>query len=112
MTFGQELAAGAEVPEKWRDLMRHVAGNMEAHGLPRLALAYRAMADAADRAAREMRAMADITEARRDPARGDLGELVRWMERKVEMQRELAGLLVRHAQESEGVLRQVRGGAP
>ena len=104
MTYQEELAAGAEVPERWRDLMRHVAENMEAHGLGRLAHAYRGMADAADEAARTMRAPDNPAPA--DP--GDLAALARWMEKKIAMQRELAALLTRHADESEVVLARLR----
>ena len=69
-TCGQELAASAEVPQKWQELMNHVATNMEWHAtwvgtgsgaanaehaaLLRVAGEYRAMASAAGRAATAM----------------------------------------------------------
>jgi hypothetical protein len=126
-TCGQELAAGAEVPKRWSDLMRHVAQNIEAHarwvyesnaagaslsdaatgehdGLLRVAREYRAMADAADRAADAMRAMCDVPVAPHDPARQDRAALAGWMASKIVIQRELATLLNSHADASERML--------
>jgi hypothetical protein len=130
-TCGEELAADAEVPERWRDLARHVAHNMEAHarrvdasapgvgpanaaaqrerdGLLRVARAYREMADAADRAAEAMRAMRDAPAAPPDPARRDPAALARWMTAKVALQRELATILLRHADASERLMNDAR----
>jgi hypothetical protein len=109
--------------------MRHVAENMDAHarwvhasnaaagelaassaaarerdGLLRIASEYHAMANAADRAAEAMRAMRHVPATPHDPARRDLAALARWMEAKIAMQRDLAALLVRHADASEQVL--------
>jgi len=119
-TCGQELAAAAEVPLKWQALMDHVAGNMEAHAawvgtepgtaqreheaLRRAAAAYRAMAAAAGRAAAELQAARDLEPAPHDPARLDRPALARWMRAKIAMQRDLAAVLERHAQESEAAL--------
>lgn len=126
-TCGEELAADAEVPERWRDLMRHVAHNMEAHarwvnesnaavssaneaaqrehdGLVRVARAYHAMADAAERAAEAMRAMRDVPAAPHDPARRDPAAFAAWMAAKIALQRELAALLLRHADASEQLM--------
>src|SRR4029077_18324762 len=80
---GQEVADSAEVPEAWRDLMRHVATNLETHatwvgtaspaaraehdGLRRVAAAYRDMADAADRAVVLMRTLRTLPAAPHDP---------------------------------------------
>jgi hypothetical protein len=119
-TCGQEVAASAEVPEAWRDLMRHVAINLEAHaawvgtgspaareehdGLRRVAAAYLEMAEAADRASRVMRALRAVPAAPHDPARHDVGAFVAWMRKKVELQRTFAAMLERHAAESERAL--------
>ena len=78
-TCGQELAASAEVQEKWSALMNRVAANMETHaawvgdgsaaarreqsGMLRVAAAYREMAAAAARAAAVMMAMKDLPPA-------------------------------------------------
>src|SRR5437870_13329980 len=94
-TCGQELAASAEVPEKWQALMDHVAGNMEAHAawvgtapgaaqreheaMLRVAAQYRAMAAAAARATTEMRAMKDLEAAPHDPNGIDRQAQARWM---------------------------------
>jgi hypothetical protein len=133
-TCGEELAADAEVPESWSALMRHVAQNMEAHarwvhesraavapespaaqaadrerdGLLRVARAYHAMADAADRAAEAMRAMRDVPAAPHDPARRDPAGLARWMATKIALQRDFAAMLLRHADQSERILESVR----
>ncbi len=110
---GEEIAASAEVPEAWRDLMRHVAINVEAHatwvgtvttaaraehdGLRRVAAAYRDMADSADRAVALMRSMRALPEAPHDPAAFDGGAFMNWMRDKIARQRALAALLERHA---------------
>jgi hypothetical protein len=120
-TCGEEVAASAEVPEAWRDLMRHVALNLDAHaawvgtgspaareehdGLRRVAAAYLDMAEAADRACRIMRGMQAVPAAPHDPARRDTAAFVAWMRKKVELQRALASTLDRHAAESERALR-------
>ena len=119
-TCGEEVAASAEVPDAWRDLMRHVAINLEAHatwvgtgspaareeheGLRRVAAAYLEMAEAADRAGRIMRGMRAVPAAPHDPARRDGEAFVVWMRKKVELQRALAAMLERHAAESERAL--------
>ncbi len=120
MSCGKELADDAEVPLKWQALMDHVATNMEAHaawvgantdearaeqdGLVAVANAYRAMADAAGRAAAAMTAMRDLAPAPHDPTRLDRAALGRWMTAKVAMQRDFAALLERHAAASDAAL--------
>ena len=110
---GEELAASAEVPEAWRDLMSHVAINLDAHatwvgtaspaaraehdGLRRVAAAYRDMAAAADRAVALMRSMRTLPAAPHDPAAFDGAAFASWMRDKIERQRALAALLERHA---------------
>jgi hypothetical protein len=119
-TCGEEVAASAEVPDAWRDLMRHVAINLEAHaawvgtaspaarqehdGLRRVAAAYGEMAAAADRACEVMRAMRAVPAAPHDPARRDRAAFLAWMRRKIELQRAFASMLDRHAAESERAL--------
>jgi hypothetical protein len=124
-TCGQELAASAEVPRKWQELMNHVATNMEGHAtwvgtdsgaakaehaaLLRVAGEYRAMASAAGRAATAMKAMKDLAPAAHDPARLDRLGQARFMRAKIQMQREFARLLTRHAEESEKALAELEG---
>lgn len=112
-TCGEEIAASAEVPEAWRELMRHVAINLDAHaswvgtaspaaraehdGVRRVAAAYRDMADAADRAAALMRSMWALPSAPHDPAAFDGAAFADWMRDKIARQRALAALLERHA---------------
>ncbi len=112
-TCGEEVAASAEVPEAWRDLMRHVAINLEAHaawvggtspaareehdGLRRVAAAYRDLADAAERAVVVMRSLRALPPAPHDRATFDHEGFVAWMREKIERQRALATLLERHA---------------
>jgi hypothetical protein len=119
-TCGEELAASAEVPEKWAALMAHVAANMEAHatwvgsgteparreqaGLLHVAAAYREMAAAGARAAAAMRAMKDMPPTPHDPAKIDRPALAAWMRAKIAMQRDFAALVTRHANESERAL--------
>jgi hypothetical protein len=122
-TCGEELAAAAEVHEKWRELMLHVAGNLTSHSawvgtgseaarrehlaLLEVAREYHAMADAGGRAAAAMRAMEDLPPAPHDPAKIDHRAQARWMRTKIAMQREFAALLTRHAEESERALAQL-----
>ena len=119
-TCGQELAAAAEVPDKWRQLMSHVATNLESHAswvgsdsnaardehdaLLRLAQAYRDMAGAAARAVAAMTAMRDLAPAPHDPSRIDRAGQASWMRVKIRIQRELAALIAQHADESEAAL--------
>jgi len=117
---GEEIAASAEVPEAWRDLMRHVAINLDAHaswigtaspeanaehdGLRRVADAYRDMANAADRAVVVMRSMRALPAAPHDPAAFDGAAFASWMRDKIARQRALAALLERHAASSARAL--------
>jgi hypothetical protein len=112
-TCGQELAASSEIPEAWRDLMSHVAFNLEAHAhwvgadtelarrerdaMLAVAEAYRAMADAAARAATLLRSLRDLSPAPHDPARFDAPAFASWMRAKLVLQRALAEMLTRHA---------------
>jgi hypothetical protein len=114
------MAASAEVPRKWGALMEHVAGNMEWHaewvgtGTPaakrerdaliRVAAEYRAMAAAGARAATAMADMHDLEPVPHDRAAVDRAAQGRWMRAKIEMQREFAALLIRHAEDSEQAL--------
>ncbi|HVV48852.1 MAG TPA: hypothetical protein VHG72_06125 [Polyangia bacterium] len=119
-TCGQEMAESAEVPLRWQALMDHVAANMEAHaasvgtGTPAaarehaairaVAREYRAMAAAAGRAAQAMWAMRDLPAVPHDARKLDRAAQLRWMRRKIEMQRAFAALLARHAEDSEAAL--------
>jgi hypothetical protein len=110
---GEELAASSEIPEAWRALMAHVALNLEAHAswvgaeteaarrereaMLAVAEAYRAMADAAARAATLMRSLRDLPPAPHDPARFDAPAFAIWMREKLVLQRALAEKLARHA---------------
>ena len=126
MTCGQEMAADAEVPEKLARLMSHVSSNMEVHArwvgsgsggarehdsLMVVAREYQAIADAAIRAASAMKAMRDIPAAPHDPLRLDRGRQALWMRAKIEMQTELAQLLIEHAEASKKVLAMLEGPA-
>ena len=124
-TCGEEIAASAEVPEAWRDLMSHVAINLEAHaawvgtgsgparqehdGLTGVAAAYREMAAAASRASELMRALRSLPPASHDPARHDRAAFAAWMRTKIERQRALAALLERHATVSARALESLSG---
>jgi hypothetical protein len=112
-TCGEEVAASAEVSEAWRDLVRHVAINLDSHatwvgasspaardeqdGLRRVAAAFRDMAEAAERAVVLMRSLRALPPAEHDPTTFDHGGFVAWMREKIERQRALAALLERHA---------------
>lgn len=119
VSCGQEMAADSEVPALLSKLMGHVAGNMEAHArwvgaeaggkrehdsLVTMGHEYRAIAEAAGRAASAMRAMKDLPAAPHDPARLDRAGQARWMRAKIDMQVELARMLMRHAEASKKVL--------
>jgi hypothetical protein len=124
-TCGEELAASAEIPETWSALMAHVAANMETHatwvgsgseparreqaGLLGVAAAYREMAASASHAATAMQAMKDLPRALHDPAKIDRPALAAWMRAKIDMQRDFAALITRHADESERALAALEG---
>lgn len=119
-TCGEELAASAEVPQKWSALMEHVAGNMEWHAgwvgtgspaakrehdaLIRIATEYRAIAAAGARAATAMTDMKGLEPVPHDRTKLDRAAQAQWMRAKIKMQREFSTLLLQHAEESEKAL--------
>jgi hypothetical protein len=124
MTCGQEIAADSEVPETLARLMNHVAANMELHAswvgaggdgrrehdaLMVVAREYRAIGDAASRAATAMKSMKEIPAPFHDPARLDRAGQIRWMRAKIHMQLDLARLLTEHADLSRMVLAKLEG---
>jgi hypothetical protein len=80
------------------------AGAAERNGLMAVARAYRELAAAASRAAGTMKSMRDLPAAPHDASRLDRPQLLHWMRAKIEMQTELAELLIRHADLSKKVL--------
>lgn len=120
---GAELAQSAVVPELIGALMMHVTQNLEAHAcwvgasseaarleqaaLREVAADYRAIAEAAARAVQHMRAAAGLASPPHDPGSWDRASFVSWMQRKIELQRALAELLLEHARLSEHGLEQV-----
>lgn len=115
-TCGEEMVASTEVPEKLAQLMRHVATNMLRHAawvganengqrerdaLVGVAKKYQAIAVAADQAALAMKAMRNLPQVFHDPALLDPATFAAWMREKLRLQRELAALLLRHAEDSE-----------
>ncbi len=117
---GAELAEDAVVPEQLAKLMEHVSINMDAHarwvgtGTPEAELEhrwllkvaddYRGIAAAALRAVVTMRGMRNLEPAPHDPNTWNQAEFSRWMQKKIELQRAFAGLLLEHAAASERVL--------
>jgi len=120
---GAELAQSAVVPEQIGALMYHVTQNLEAHAqwvgasseaarleqaaLREVAADYRAIAEAAARAVQHMRSAAGLASPPHDPDGWDRAAFVTWMQRKIELQRALAELLLEHARLSERGLEQV-----
>ena len=119
-TCGEELSRDAEVPRKLGQLMAHVARNLRAHAvwvgarsaeaklehdaLQQVAAGYEAISEAASRTAAAMTAMRELPPAPHDPNAFDRASFVSWMREKVELQREMAKLLLEHAASSEAVL--------
>jgi len=120
MSCGQELSASAEVPDAIGALMVHVAANLDAHAkwvgagsdaarreraaMNRVANEYRAIGAAAANAAAVMRSFADLEPSPHDPAGFDRAGFVEWMRVKIELQKALAHMLLRHAEMSEKAL--------
>ena len=114
---GAELAKSALVPELIGALLLHVTENLEAHAhwvgasseaarreqaaLRAVAADYRAIAEAAGRAVQHMRDAAGLASPPHDPSTWDRAAFVTWMQRKIELQRALAELLLEHAQLSQ-----------
>jgi hypothetical protein len=110
---GAELAQSAVVPELIGELMLHVTQNLEVHAqwvgasseaarleqtaLRQVAADYRAIAEAAARAVQHMRAAAGLASPPHDPTAWDRAAFSSWMQRKIELQRALAQLLLEHA---------------
>lgn len=121
---GQELAASAMVPELVGALFQHVATNLrrhalwvgtsspeaerEHHAMNSVAQGYDTLAAEARRTANLLRTLKDLQPTAHDPKGWDLGEFATWMHTKVELQRELAKLLLEHAEQSERVLEQLQ----
>jgi hypothetical protein len=119
-TCGAELSRDAELPQKLGQLMTHVARNLRAHAawvgtqsavaklehdaLQQVAAGYEAISEAASRTAAAMIAMRELPPAPHDPNAFDRTSFVSWMRDKVELQRELAKMLLDHASSSEAVL--------
>ena len=119
-TCGEELARAAEVPDLLGALWSHVASNMVTHAkwvgtatpeaaaehdaLSHLASEYRAIAAAAERAAALMRSLDSLAPAPHDPSKLDRAAQARYMRRKIELQVELAKLLIVHADTSRSAL--------
>ena len=120
ISCGAELAEDAVVPEQLASLMQHVAENMEAHAgwvgvrtaeaeaehnaLVKLAADYRRIATAATQAVATMREMRNLKPALHDPALWDRQSFVRWMRKKIDMQRAFAHLILEHANASERIV--------
>jgi hypothetical protein len=125
---GHEIARDAEVPELLGQLIQHVASNMAEHarwveasnpsgapeavGLHKVAEHYGSIAKASESAAAAMRAMRDAPAAAHDPKLLDRATVVPWMQAKIEMQRRLAQMLLRHADDSERVLQRMGARGP
>jgi hypothetical protein len=119
-TCGQELAAGAVIPEQLGALFKHVAENLRDHaawvgsGSPAakreqeamLATAqrYAGLSAQAEETAGALRALAQLPAAEHDASKLDRKKLAAWMKTKIELQRKLAGSLLEHAEESQRVL--------
>lgn len=73
-----------------------------------VAQGYDALAAEARRTANLLRTLKDLPPIAHDPKGWDLGKFATWMHTKVELQRELAKLLLEHAEQSERVLQQLQ----
>lgn len=123
LTCGMELARNAGVPEKLGALMSHVAENLEAHArwvgtandeakrehdaMLAVAEGYKTMGEAGRAAAELMRSLEHLPAVRHDPSARDLPAFRAWMTTKIQLQREVAALLLEHAELSERALASV-----
>ena len=119
-TIGRELAAGAEIPALLGQLFKHVAANVrglalaagtgahtaspERDALIRVASGYEEIADAAQRTADFMRTLEGLAPELHEAVAADQNEFLAWMAKKIELQRQLGGLLLEHAEQSAAVL--------
>jgi hypothetical protein len=126
-TCGQELAAGAVVPEQLGALFKHVAENLREHAAwvgttttdakrehdAMLATAenYELISAKSEQAASAMRALEKLPAAQHDASKLDRQKLAAWMKKKVELQRKLASVLLAHAEQSQRVLDELTTGA-
>jgi hypothetical protein len=125
-TCGQELAAGAVIPEQLGALLIHVAGNLREHAawvgsatpaakreqeaMLATAQRYEALGAQAQETAASLRALAQLPAAEHDPGKLDRQKLAVWMKTKIELQRKLAGSLLEHAEASQRVLDELTAG--
>jgi hypothetical protein len=80
------------------------ASRAEQRALLEVAAGYRAIAAAAVKTASTMRALRDLEPAAHDPSAWDRAAFASWMRRKIELQTELARLLLTHAEQSRAAL--------
>jgi hypothetical protein len=122
-TCGQELAASAVVPEQLAALFRHVAANLRDHAawvgtasvdtkrehdaMMDVAHGYEAIGLSAQRTATLMRTLENLPTVSHDPQKLDRKKFLVWMKTKIDLQRELARLLMEHAEQSERVLQEM-----
>lgn len=124
-TCGQELAASAVIPERLAALFEHVAANLRDHAawvgtatadakrehdaMMDVAHGYEAISVAAQRTATLMRTLEHLPTASHDPKKMDREKFLAWMKTKIDLQLELASMLMEHAEQSQRVLREMGG---
>ncbi|MDX2051873.1 MAG: hypothetical protein SFV15_05730 [Polyangiaceae bacterium] len=122
-TCGQELAASAAVPEQFAALFMHVAANLRDHAtwvgtdcvdaqrehdaVVDVAIGYERMSIDAQRTAALMRTLQNLPALPHDPQKMDRKKFLVWMETKIALQRDLARMLIEHAEQSQRVVEQM-----
>ena len=122
-TCGQELAAGASVPEQLGTLFKHVAENLRDHAawvgtttadakrehdaMLATAESYELISAKSQQAAAAMRALEQLPAVPHDASKLDRQKLAASMKKKVELQRKLASVLLEHAEQSQRVLEEL-----
>jgi len=126
-TCGQELAAGAGVPEQLGALFKHLAENLRDHAtwvgtttaeakrehdaMLATAESYDLISAKSEQAAAAMRALEKLPAVPHDASKLDRQKLADWTKKKIELQGKLASVLLAHAEQSQRVLDELVTGA-
>lgn len=125
---GQELAGSAVIPEQFALLFEHVAVNLRDHAewvgtltlaarqehdaMLAVAEGYEAISGEARSTAKLMRTLGALPSAPHPAEKWNRAKFEIWMKAKVELQRQLAQMLIEHAEQSERALKQMSAGSP
>jgi hypothetical protein len=107
------IADGQTAHANWVGMGKDAASQAEAAAIKKIAQDHRDLAAAAKKAAADMEAAATLTPAPHDPAKMDQKAMQEQMTKNLALEREMANMMLKHADESEKMMKdKMGGGAP